>query len=364
MAIVTNYIDLGGGTGTGTSGDPWGSMGEAYDEVVSAGLFGMNILEIQGSETLSEAIDFAGSAIPNGPVKWRGFETTPGDGGQATIDLNGYPLHLDDYPNVYFESMHFKNAAGSDCSLTSGHRYHVDAYLCEFSDFNCSGEKLWYASNGIHGVFACHFHDLDGIAVDVPNAWGCYFANDGTREMEKCGNVWQSQSNIVSIDGATDGFEWDGGGACTSNSIFCNGGTGTGILCTKADSVIEGNLIEGFSGTGGVGIDTNNWAYTPELMIARNYAYNCATNFVSYIATNPSGRAHPYVFDNVTLDGSPFAKSGSATSYANRRAFFAPQEDVLGKDAIMPQSAGAVQLIEAGGGSSTIVTPGPFQIGM
>ena len=363
MAIVTNYIDLGGGTGTGTSGDPWGSMGEAYDEVVSAGSYGLNILEIQGSETLSEAIDFASSTIPNGPVKWRGFESTPGDGGQATIDINGYPLHLDSYPNVFFESMHFKNAAGSDCSLTSGQRYRVDAYLCEFSDFNCSGEKLWYASTGVHGVYRCHFHDLDGIA-NRGDCYGCFFANDGTREMELCANTWRARGNIMAIDGATDGFLVDGGGRWIGNSCFSDGGSGTGYEWTSADSIVEGNLVEGFSASGGVGFSATDHPHRPQLMIARNYAYNCATNFNTEIASNPNARGHVYVFDNETLDGSPFAKSGSATSYANRRAFFEPQEDVLGKDAIMLQSAGAVQLIEAGGGSSTIVTPGPFQIGM
>ena len=90
----------------------------------------------------------------------------------------------------------------------------------------------------------------------------------------------------------------------------------------------------------------------------KNSAYNCTTNF----DLNDSG-LHVLVEDNETLDASPFAKSGSATDYSNRRTYFEPQDvgDVLG-GGVGGNSRGAIQLTSTGGGSS-VIPARPIQIG-
>ena len=103
------------------------------------------------------------------------------------------------------------------------------------------------------------------------------------------------------------------------NSVLSNGGTGNGIYTNGVNygGLLINNLVEGFSGIGGIGIDYSTGA-SPGGVLGNNMAFQCATPFAN--PTTPT--AHRLTDTTLTLT-SPFAKTGADT-FANRATYFAP----------------------------------------
>ena len=107
--------------------------------------------------------------------------------------------------------------------------------------------------------------------------------------------------NIIKVDGATVGIFLAENAVCTHNSIWANAGTGIGISFTSAALIMEcsNNLIEGFSGAGGVAIDVA----TAQIRIyGANSEYDNTTGIEvgsTYVIDNGGA-------DNEILSASPF----------------------------------------------------------
>ena len=351
MTVYTFYIDSAAGSGgSGTSGDPWGSLQEAIDNA-SVGSYNVGVFNCTGSETLSSGLDFSSWSGDHGLV-WRGFTSSAGDGGRYGIDIDGneWPSGHKNY-NV-FADLDISNS-GSDSSFFNHGGAYANSFLnCKFSNWNIATTEAVVRASDTYQypkILNCEFTDIEAWCVGAGSTFvdSCFFSNSGTREIETaCGAVSVANS-VFSLSGASNGWSYERGGICSHNSFFSSGGTGTGALVSKGFNSIHSNLFEGFSGTGGVGLKIQSYGYDGRGPVYKNSAYNCTTNY------DLESSMQMLVADNETLTGSPFAKSGSAPDYSNRRPYFQPQEvgAVLG-GGIGGNSRGAIQLTSGGGGSS------------
>ena len=140
-----------------------------------------------------------------------------------------------------------------------------------------------------------------------------------------------------------------------NNSIFSAGGSGTGILISGGGGnalniILFNNVVEGFSDTGGQGIDFNTT--TRMGWYRNNHLYN---NTSQYVATGNMID----LGDNEDLSGSsPFDKSGSDT-FANRFTYFAPADVGNMRGGSYPNGSrldkGAVQHADPAGGGVALI---------
>ena len=362
MTVYNFYIDSSAGTGgDGTSGDPWGSIQEAIDNATVTGTYSVGIFNCKGSETWSSELDFSSWGGASG-MMLRGYDSTAGDGGKYEIDIDGNAWPSSQTSYWVWCDLDITNSGSDSGFYNYGGVTAIYWNNCKFSDWNVgSGNAVLAPGDYSARIVNCEFSDIDGIAVGkcAVTVDSCFFSNSGTRELETACQSQYCINSVFSLSGASNGWVQERSTYCAHNSFFSSGGSGIGAYAEKGQNEIHSNVFAGFSGTGGVGLRLKNYAYDIKPATFLNSAYNCTTNFD---LLRPG--MHLLVEDNETLTGSPFAQSGSATDYSNRHTYFAPQDvgNVIG-GGVGGNSRGAIQLT-SGGGSTTVVTPGPVQIGM
>jgi hypothetical protein len=90
--------------------------------------------------------------------------------------------------------------------------------------------------------------------------------------------------------------------AAIGNTIYCSqANTSQGINISSADCVAINNIIEGWSGTGGDGIETSIHSF-----VGANAVYNC-TNAYTFTAAKLNHAIAP----NDTLGASPFTNAST-----------------------------------------------------
>lgn len=330
------YVDpsIAGNSGSGTDIDPYGDLQYALDQVgTSPGRDATNgdrfNIKAGTDEVLTATLSLAtyGTPANDAPLVIQGYTSAAGDGGIGGVDGGGSYGLMASTNYLAVVDMHVHNAGAADIiALGQG----GTAINCEVN--NTTGDGITAGQNA--RVMGCHVHDVGtyGIYCSAQGAiaYGNYIAN-GTKDVSVAIGLSFSAfavSNIISIDGTSDGIDLLGDGAAAiGNSILSNGGTGAGIAHStiRYNRLIINNLIEGFSGTGGGGIDFSsddeNWA-----AYASNGFYDNDTDELNKVAGE-----YYYEDDNEALSASPFAKSGSDT-FANRYAYFAPvdTDNVIG----------------------------------
>lgn len=356
MAAPTNYyVDPGGGsdvTGDGSIGNPWASVQHALDNITRDASNGDQINVKSGAaDVLSGTLDTSlyGSPGSTRPLIIRGYTSAANDGGVGTLDGDGSHTIWKGPGYVRLVDMELRNSgANTIVELKSFERM-----------FNCdvhgtSGNGVY--ANDASGIIiaGCHIYDVGGIGIfaKVAMVRGNYLTNGPTNNFTSAIRVTNLGAdvvgNIISLSGSSDGVVVASHGCTVShNSILSVGGTGSGIkLSLNWASTIDSNLVEGFSGAGGVGIDASSAA---KGVCTHNSVYNCTT---------PIDEGDAIITDNETLGSSPFAKVGSDT-YANRFAYFAPNDvgSVYGGAWLGDgnRDRGAVQHEASGGGGVTTV---------
>lgn len=336
MAAPTDvYVDaaLAANVGVGTQGNPYGDLQYALNSVTRDSTNGNRFLLKAGVDEVMTggAIDLTtyGTPSASAPLVFEGYSTIAGDGNLSTGIVAGISGNGSNavYANsgsktfVHFKHLRMHNCGSADI-LTFGADCHVLG--CQFD--NTTGSGVVYSSANRSRVVGCYFTDIGTAGVNCPNnscyVLDCFFMNgtkDFTVAISALSNGGDVLRNIIWVDGSSNGINVGGSGGAqiiANNSILCAGGTGSGIRITNGAqwAFILSNLVEGFSGSGGVGI--NFGSIIRQNLSTNNRAYNNATNFSS-----ASGRL--FVDNNEALTASPFAKSG-AISYANRFEYFAP----------------------------------------
>lgn len=340
------YIDpaINANSGTGTIGDPYGDLQYALDtEVLDTAAGNQFNIKAGTDEIMTAPMDFStlGTFSVSRRLIFRGYTAAANDGGIGGISGNGsVSIVSTSSDGMAFIDLHCHNS-GSTTILAPDRN--VLLLNCEFD--NTSGSGVVCSNYSV--CHNCYFHDIGNIGLDdgptslISNS----FFENGTKSFVRAVSTGGHCRNLaISIDGASDGILMANGGTVENCSILSNGGTGNGIRASGAPNNICGNIIEGFSGSGGYGINFD--ASDDPWLVALNAFFNCDTE----LDTVTDG--YTEFADNESLAASAFSKSGTL-SWANWKTYFAPVAggNVLGGMAT-GQDKGAIQSVGGGSGSS------------
>lgn len=329
MALTETYVDpaIAAGSGTGTIGDPYGDLQYALDTMTRDSTNGDRINIKTGTDesaTSQIVLTTYGSPTEQAPLVLQGYSSSAGDGGVFGVDGNNgayTAINFSGKDYCHFLDGHVHN--GQQHGIASGN---YGSFLnLEINDIG-NGTYDGITTGGLVTISGCHVHDVagEGLRFTSGVAIGNYLKNDGTRDFTaaiRCnGSGAVALNNIISIDGASDGIQLAQGASALGNSILSSAGTGQGLVPTaSAQSIMAviNNYLEGFSGTGGVGVDMSTTGTVVQMM-GQNAFYNNATHI-----NDPNAHLILDLGDDETLSVTGLAKSGSDT-FANRFTYFAP----------------------------------------
>lgn len=309
MALTEIYVDpsIAADSGAGTIGDPYGDLEYAIEQETFDTTNGTRVNIKAGTDEVLAAEISAAMADTSVSVAWapglvapcvfQGYTAAAGDGGIGGISGGSAVAVFDDtaMDHVFFAHLH--------C-----HTVGAGSYVIRFDDlcgvYEC--EINGSDTGGIAGTANCYavgnyVHDvgINGIASFNQSSLVAYNHIQGanTAISGVSGTILR---NIIVCTGSEDGIK-SGAGACIiSNSVYSAGGTGEGISdATQVISVLLNNVVEGFSGAGGIGFDLDAQNIGVRAYGA-NSAYNNETNFAG-----PNDVAFSFG-GNETLVASPF----------------------------------------------------------
>lgn len=367
MAAVNNYfvrpVNGNDSTGDGLShSTAWKTVQKALDDIVRDANDGDRInVNDEGDDVLSAALDIDGvgkygNPITDAPLIIQGYTSTPEDGGIGGLSGGGSVAIVADnvVDSVHFKDMHLHNCGNNTVIDLDNH---CVFWGCEVNNANLNGIQ----ADSYVLVANCHFHDLGGSGVEILSGHVLhnFFKNDGTRDFSVAVYISSGSAssgihfNVLSLDGASDGIRLADGCAIENNSIYSNGGTGQGLITFFSSStpiLVANNVVEGFSGTGGIGISLA--ASGKIYMYINNKYFNNATNEnllgdVDLSAGNTVLGASPFVNpagDDFRVDTS--VKAGAFPS------------SYKGASTNQFLDVGAAQREEAGAGGGLLVHPG------
>lgn len=368
MAAPTDYFvdpSIAGDSGAGSLGDPYGDLQYALNQITRDATNGDRInIKAGTAELLTTSLSLATYGTPslNAPLIFQGYASAAGDGdldagtGIGAIDMQGNNATIiargAGISFIHTECF----GTGSSAVLEIG----IDQNVIECEIHESTGGGIIGNSQNRCSALGNHVHDTGGSGIESGSivAWN-YLKNDGTTDFVdaiKPGTVTIVEHNIISIDGATTGIAINNSFniAWLHNSVLSSSGTGIGIKHSSGIGLsfsLANNLVEGFSGAGGIGIQLASGTRQNPIY-AGNAVYNNTTEY------NDGGKAdYLLVSDNETLGASPFAKSGSDT-FANRFTYFAPVDTGNVQGGAYPPGIrldkGAVQHADPAGGGGTV----------
>ncbi len=356
------YVSPGSGSdaNSGTLASPWKTARHAVITISRDSTNGDQI-NVQEGTTSNEIgtlpISTYGSPTFDAPLYIRGYSTAANDGGRFALNfginsavsdsaidnvaimdgtftntsINGTFFRLDN--NVRLVNVDF------DVSSVVGHVLQLDSNTildgCTFKDSgNTSSYAVYLLSNAV--VDDCSFTTGKESAV---------YMNSLNGNFHNCEfNVSKASANALRFANVSNGGQVIG---CT----FYNSSAGTGAAIKVAgerQTIIKNNIIEGWNGTGGHGIEVDDATH----IIHTNRFYECDTNIKTSVGTSMQ-------FDNVSLAASPFTDAAngdfSIGDVTLLKGVGWPAK-VGGDGGTSPtyRDIGAAQRQEGGGGGSSI----------
>jgi len=295
MALTEIYVDpsIAGDSGTGTIGDPFGDLEYAIEQTTFDTTNGTRVNIKAGTDEIVAAELGAAMANTGTTVAWapseaapaifQGYTTTAGDGGIGGISGGGsVSIFFTLTDHIHCIDLHMHNCGSAlICQIDN----YSSVIRCEVD--NTTGTAVFAGTNSI--IRQCNIHNYGLRGIQLEGSIASYNILDGLGAtplygIELVGNASTVYRNIIRCEGAMDGIVGNGGnyGIITNNSIFSNGGTGAGIGAVGANhefSEISNNLIEGFSGTGGIGMDLAS--ANSVRSYGGNSVYDCATAYTA-----------------------------------------------------------------------------------
>lgn len=289
---------------TGTSALPWATIQHALDFTTRDAANGDRFnIKAGTDDVLTAVLSLATYGAPTAaaPAIFQGYTATAGDGGIGGVDCGGANGMFGSQSDVQLHYLHVHNGGASTLAPLTDRAVVTH---CEFDD--TTGHGITVENAGY--VAFCHFHNIGNIGVQARGrVFYCVFengTNDFVDAIQTDSTGCDCIGNIITIDGTSNGIDINHGIQCWGNSIYSNGGTGHGIdIAAVTMSALLNNIIEGFSGVSGVGINTV--AGTELYMYGHNAIYNCATNY------NHAGATIVDLGNNETLGASPFTNPGA-----------------------------------------------------
>ena len=315
MAWTELYVDpsIAADSGTGTIGDPYGDLEYCIKQSTFDTTNGTRVnIKAGTAEILAAAIEVA-VADTSVSAAWapthsarmtlQGYTATAGDGGIGAIDGNGAGIFIT-------PSLDFLNLIDLDFS-NSG-----TAELCDIDNdcfaFNCkfTGGTYGLRMDDVSTCMNCWFVGQTLGCLELISGYIGYNYFDPATNGNGCllntrdGTI---ERNIVNVAGSGIGILMADECHASHNSVYSDGGTGTGIIISGVSRQIynlSNNLVEGFSGVGGIGIDTG--AATGNIQLyAGNAVRNCTTPYGGTAVVNMA-------LDNETLTlASPFTSAST-----------------------------------------------------
>ena len=290
------YVDpsIAGDSGAGTSADPYGDLEWAIEQTTFDTANGTRVnikagtdeaLAVEISAAMADTVTTV-AWLPSeaGPCVFQGYTAVAGDGGIGGISGGGSVSVYSDtaFDHVSFIDLHCHNTGSAtviemdkDCNVIR----------CEVDNTTGAGIHADLRSS----VMSNHVHNCGAIGISLDQGMIAFNylengANDFTTAI-KAGAVGTLliYRNIVSVDGTSDGIAVAERNFVMNNSVWSNGGTGQGILAATTGQNIRAvmnNLVEGFSGVGGVGFDFSA-GNTRVVIYGGNAAYNNTTDYNS-----------------------------------------------------------------------------------
>ncbi len=372
MALTEIYVDpsIAADSGAGTLGDPFGDLEYAIVQTTFNLSGGTRVNVKAGTQEVLVAdlatamadTSVAAAWVPtNGdPCVIQGYTATAGDGGKGDISGGGLVSIISD---VNLDNTHIIDLIAGDCGANRIFWLDNECSVLR-SELHTSTHYGLQAGNYIH-VESCYFHDINDNGGNVINCStigmirGNWFedCDVGVGEVINATGALCDRNIIILAAADNDGIRILNSAQVINNSIYQPfAGTGAGIITVDATSVpvIENNLIEGFSGVGGRGVDINNdIAY----IMKGNAAYDCTTPYES--AGTPIGTQA----DNETLSASPFTDAAngdfSPVDTGNVKGGSLPQAWPAGSvNNVISLDKGAVQPTASGGGGMKLAGRG------
>jgi len=217
-------------------------------------------------------------------------------------------LHIADMSGMVFMSRYgsFVNCVLSGWAnqlYTNGYSFFIGNHI-----FDCADKFEFYIGDKVVGNF---YEDATGDGFTTRNRDAFFLGNriivaDGSSnygiKLPNYNSIAMNNSIIADPDGSKQG---------------------TGLYAYHASQIIANNLVQGFSGTGGIGIIIAGVVYT-SYMVNHNAVYNCSTNYVN-CDENDTEQVY-WLGNNVNANGVLFR--GGTLSYANRDTYFSPTPEV------------------------------------
>ena len=323
MAFTEVYVDpsIAADSGTGTIGDPFGDLEYAIEQSTFDTTNGTRVNIKAGTDEVLAAelsvamadtsVSIAWVPTITAPLVFQGYTTAAGDGGIGGISGGGSVAILDsatlDY--IHFRHLHLHNTGAAVI-------VDLDNY-CSITD--CEVENT--TGNGIEVDDGCviasnYVHNLGGVAIQLTGGSTARFNrivdNHASNEMNIGIQVFNAgavaERNLIFMGGNGQGINVRVGGFADRNSIYSStASTGQGILVSTnlIAASITNNLVEGFSGVGGTGIDLSA-AGAGVMYYGGNSVYNCTTAYPT-----PGGEIVTNLGDNETLSASPFTDAAN-----------------------------------------------------
>lgn len=308
-APIEYYCDFSAGndtTGDGLSdATAWKTVQKALDTITRNTTHGDRInVKSTTPELLGTAL--TGATYGNGavlaPLIIQGYTATAGDGGIGVISGNASVACVNDSARQFwiFRDLQFTNCAANQIVFMGAN--------CTFwnvkFDTGTGGGLRSTSGSRIRG---CRFENLGGTSLRASSnhVSGCYFkngANVAATFLAQEGAGGSAHDNIFNASGATDCINQSQTCDIIRNRFYSSAGTGQAIIAGASSIMlgrIEYNYIEGFSGSGGKGIQATAGVNPDIISLIKNYYFNNETDkdlggdtFISDDGTTLSGSAY------------------------------------------------------------------------
>lgn len=317
-------------TGTGTVSDPYGDLEYAIIQETFDTTIGTRLnIKAGTAEVLSSSLEVALAdtsvspawvTLNTAPLVFQGYTTEAGDGGIGEISGGGLVTIISHttYNFVTFKDLKFGDVGNRKIATLN------DDIVVE----NCEVHSaVGTSGGGLNFDIDCQFignyiHDVGSGAsgygiLTIGNALISHntIVNSGAG-INMTGNDGFVTFNIVKCSGANIGIAVSGESYVANNSVWSDGGTGSGVkaVSAKLGVVLLNNIVEGFSGSGGVGIDCTNMGNVR--LRAGNSTYDNETNVIvgatEWLEFDNEVSVASKFTDAANGDFSPTATSGDA----------------------------------------------------